>query len=142
MYILIVSGKPVVYSIDQLFKDNPYTSFPNDISEELLNSYGVFPCYRPPFPKFDDTTYKIVDDDFVQDDSGKWTLGYKLERLSVDEASKNVRDKRNQLLIECDWTQLADSKADKESWAVYRQALRDITLQTGFPWNVEWPTQP
>jgi len=40
---------------------------------------------------------------------------------------------RNKLLQESDWTQLTDSPADKAEWAVYRQALRDITDQAGFP---------
>jgi hypothetical protein len=28
------------------------------------------------------------------------------------------------------------------SWSTYRQALRDISSQEGFPWTIEWPTQP
>lgn len=59
------------------------------------------------------------------------------------EARKNdIRMIRNQLLLACDWTQVSDSTADKEAWATYRQALRDITNQTGFPDKVQWPTQP
>lgn len=58
------------------------------------------------------------------------------------EQSKNVRQTRNEKLKECDWTQLADSTADKQAWATYRQALRDVPTQTGFPWNVVWPDQP
>jgi len=50
-----------------------------------------------------------------------------------------VRSERNAKLTSTDWTQLADSTADKAVWATYRQALRDITLQAGFPWNVIWP---
>lgn len=39
-------------------------------------------------------------------------------------------------------TQVADAPVDKAAWATYRQALRDITAQQGFPWNVTWPEQP
>lgn len=56
------------------------------------------------------------------------------------EQAKAVRNDRNTKLAECDWTQLADSTADKAAWATYRQALRDITTQAGFPWNVTWPS--
>lgn len=49
---------------------------------------------------------------------------------------------RNKLLQESDWTQLTDSPADKAEWAAYRQALRDITDQTGFPNSITWPTEP
>ena len=58
------------------------------------------------------------------------------------EQAKNVRTSRNQLLKDCDWTQLADSTANKEAWATYRQALRDVTEQEGFPWTITWPDAP
>jgi hypothetical protein len=58
------------------------------------------------------------------------------------EQAKSVREDRTRRLQDCDWTQLADSPVDKTVWATYRQALRDITTQTGFPWAINWPTQP
>jgi len=58
------------------------------------------------------------------------------------EQAKSVRSTRNDKLKDCDWTQLADSTADKAAWATHRQALRDITSQPGFPWTIEWPEQP
>ena len=58
------------------------------------------------------------------------------------EQATSVRNQRTQLLKDCDWTQIADSTADKTAWATYRQALRDITTQAGFPWTIIWPTQP
>lgn len=58
------------------------------------------------------------------------------------EQAANVRTTRTQKLSDCDWTQLADSTADKAAWATYRQALRDITTQAGFPWTVTWPDAP
>ena len=58
------------------------------------------------------------------------------------EQATSVRASRKTKLDECDWTQLADSPADKAVWATYRQALRDVTAQAGFPWTIEWPTQP
>lgn len=58
------------------------------------------------------------------------------------EQAANVRQQRNEKLKACDWTQIADSTADKPTWATYRQALRDITAQEGFPWTVTWPDAP
>ena len=58
------------------------------------------------------------------------------------EQAKSVRDSRTEKLKDSDWTQIADSTADKAAWATYRQALRDITAQAGFPWTIDWPTQP
>lgn len=57
--------------------------------------------------------------------------------------SNNIRKTRDALLLACDWTQLADVPAEtKQKWVSYRQALRDITLQPGFPSNVTFPLIP
>jgi hypothetical protein len=53
-----------------------------------------------------------------------------------------VRSERNQKLSETDWTQLADAPVNQAEWAKYRQALRDVTLQVGFPDAVVWPKKP
>ena len=55
---------------------------------------------------------------------------------------QNMRATRNELLAQCDWTQLADSPVDKTAWATYRQSLRDLPTQTGFPDDITWPTKP
>lgn len=65
---------------------------------------------------------------------------YKLQKDTEQAAS--VRQSRNDKLKDCDWTQLVDSTADKALWATYRQALRDISAQTGFPWDITWPEHP
>lgn len=65
---------------------------------------------------------------------------YKAQKDS--EKAKAVRDDRNKRLADCDWTQVADAPVDKAAWAAHRQALRDVTAQEGFPWNVQWPEQP
>ena len=55
--------------------------------------------------------------------------------------------KRTQLLVESDFsdlpvTQARLTDAQKSAWATYRQALRDITKQQGYPWDIQWPTKP
>lgn len=53
-----------------------------------------------------------------------------------------VKLKRNQKLLESDWTQLPDVPLQtKELWVTYRQQLRDITLQPD-PFNIIWPVPP
>lgn len=55
----------------------------------------------------------------------------------------DVRDKRNSLLAQTDWTQNADvPQATKDKYAAYRQALRDIPTQAGFPDTIVWPVPP
>lgn len=62
--------------------------------------------------------------------------------VSDEQRAFEVRADRNAKLTASDWTQVADAPVDKEAWSAYRQALRDITGQEGFPWTITWPTQP
>lgn len=66
------------------------------------------------------------------------------EQIAAATASQaaQVRSQRNRLLAECDWTQIADATVDKAAWATYRQALRDMSAQPGFPGTVKWPHDP
>lgn len=56
-----------------------------------------------------------------------------------DREAATVRAKRNVELAASDWTQITDCTANKALWATYRQALRDISGQVGFPWDITWP---
>lgn len=57
--------------------------------------------------------------------------------------AENYRLQRDSLLKDSDWTQLPDAPNDtKTAWATYRQALRDLPQQSGFPNNITWPTAP
>lgn len=64
------------------------------------------------------------------------------QQAEADAQSNRVRTNRTLRLQATDWTQLADAPVDQEAWATYRQALRDVPEQNGFPWNVQWPDQP
>jgi hypothetical protein len=62
---------------------------------------------------------------------------------SDTQIAAEARMYRNQLLAESDWTQLPDvPQALKNVWAAYRQALRDITAQSGFPRTIVYPNKP
>lgn len=71
-----------------------------------------------------------------------------LEQMRVDAEQaqarlpEQIRQKRNKLLLASDWTQIPDCTVDKQAWATYRQALRDITSQPGFPNDVVFPEKP
>lgn len=56
--------------------------------------------------------------------------------------AEQVRQQRDRLLAECDWRSLSDAPGDRDAWLEYRQQLRDITQQAGFPDNINWPTPP
>jgi len=62
------------------------------------------------------------------------------DALEAERAAAN-REYRNQLLTASDWTQLPDAPVNREAWAAYRQALRDLTDHVNFP-NLsadDWP---
>ena len=71
---------------------------------------------------------------------------YAIDNQSVAAGLPNlVRKQRDSLLAKCDWTQTVDSPLSTEqktAWTTYRQALRDLPAQSGFPTNVTWPTEP
>lgn len=65
--------------------------------------------------------------------------------LTEEQQKMQIRAQRNSLLTLCDWTQLPDAPLtteQKQEWAEYRQALRDVPEQAGFPENVAWPLVP
>ncbi|WP_335946093.1 tail fiber assembly protein [Salipiger bermudensis] len=59
--------------------------------------------------------------------------------------AEEARERRNALLDDSDWTQLGDvdlTSASKSNFATYRQDLRDVPQQSGFPDSITWPTRP
>jgi len=67
------------------------------------------------------------------------------ERVDLNYAEKRAKEaryERNKRLLSCDWTQVPDAPVDQVAWRTYRQELRDITLQEGFPGAIVWPTPP
>jgi hypothetical protein len=63
-------------------------------------------------------------------------------RPPYDETAASVRKQRTDKLAASDWTQLSDAPINSSVWASYRQQLRDITAQAGFPWEINWPVAP
>jgi hypothetical protein len=62
---------------------------------------------------------------------------------ALGQDTRPILEKRNRLLLDSDWTQIPDAQVpNKSEWATYRQALRDITLQPGYPMNFMWPEKP
>jgi hypothetical protein len=134
-----------------------YAKSLSGISEEAVNRFESDIVFEGP-QATGGTVYQYSQQDGVEQIDGKWYTKYVLGPIFIGETAvadevaykaikdaeqaTNVRNSRTEMLKDCDWTQLADSTADKTAWATYRQALRDVTTQTGFPWTVTWPTQP
>ena len=116
-------------------------------TEEVLEALGTDIVFEG--PQAQPTRYQVAFRDGVEQVEGKWYTKYSV--ADMDQEAKDaldtvqaeaMRKQRTEKLKDSDWTQLADSTADKAAWAAYRQALRDVTEQSGFPWTIEWPEQP
>jgi hypothetical protein len=101
--------------------------------------YNANPCT---FQAFFTQTYTYV--------AGVWAIGNQefynncYAQLS-EKIGDEIKVKRDALLYASDWTQIPNNPLTTEAqqaWATYRQALRNITLQSGYPFNVTWPTAP
>jgi hypothetical protein len=139
---------------------------PKVLTEEVINAWGGDIVFEGP-QATGGTVYQYSQRAGVEQIEGKWYTKYILGPVFTDrpatdtepaktaaeqeaeykamkdaEQAKNVRQQRTEKLKDSDWTQIADSTADKQAWGIYRQALRDITSQAGFPWTIDWPTQP
>ena len=130
----------------QWAKDNNGPSW-EQTTPEVLEALGADPVLEG--PQAQPTRYQVAFRDGVQQIDGQWFTKYSVVDMDAEaiaakdaEQAKNVRDQRNQKLAECDWTQLADAPVDQAAWSTYRQALRDVPAQAGFPWEVQWPDQP
>jgi len=67
---------------------------------------------------------------------------YNPDQKAIDAEADEVRSERDKLLAATDWTQVADAPVDQAAYAEYRQALRDVPEQVGFPSDVDWPEKP
>ena len=136
------------YSIGDLRRDNRNTSFPRNPSEQMLADWNVFPVKDRPAPAFDPATENCNQTNPTLE-NGEWVMTWQVSPASAEEIAERLerksldaRQQRNQLLADCDWTQLSDAPVSSSAWANYRQELRDIPEQESFPWNINWPEEP
>ena len=153
MYILAPNGtaETYPYSIGQLRKDHPQTSFPKTPSDVLLASYDVYPVTRTEPPQYDNVEQNLTELTPTLVD-GAWVQVWQVSAASPEEVAQrtadlaaSVRAQRDQLLQETDWIVIKAVERGESTppeWDIYRQALRDITSQSGFPRNVVWPSKP
>lgn len=116
-------------------------------TNEVLDSLGADVVFEG--PQAQPTRYQFAFRDGVEQIEGKWYTKYAVADLDAEriaqkdaEQAKNIRENRDKMLFESDWTQVADAPVDKEAWAIYRQALRDLPTQAGFPWEMTYPEKP
>jgi hypothetical protein len=87
-----------------------------------------------------------LSESWVQSDSAK--IGdsfdgsvFSAPNPSLIELATDARETRDDLLKQTDWRASSDLTLSSE-WSTYRQALRDVPQQEGFPSTINWPTKP
>jgi|TARA_R100001460_G_scaffold20189_3_gene41918 hypothetical protein len=138
------------YSKASLKAENPDTSFPLNISDELAESYGVYPVNYVAEPSHDIRTKKIIQDTEPSLVDGTWTVDWTIVDRTTEEIATYDSDHaitqrgiRNGLLSDTDIYGLTDVTMTDEM-KTYRQSLRDLPTHENWP-NLEdsdWPTKP
>jgi hypothetical protein len=145
MYRIRATGE--VVSQGEFRSRNKNTSFPSQWSVELVEELGLDPVFETPAPTV--TRYQTAFKDGVEQVDGKWVWKWSISEMDDEaKAAKDaaqataVRADRDRRLADSDWTQVADAPVNQAAWATYRQGLRDVPAQAGFPYDITWPVKP
>ena len=152
----------------EIRKLHPNTSLPKIWTAEVCEFLGIDPVFEGP-QATPTNVYQTSVPNGVEQINGKWYTKYVLGPIFTDttdeegnvttaaqheadyraakdaEQAKAVRSQRDQKLAATDWVVIKHLECNENIpgvWEVYRQALRDIPTQAGFPHNVTWPEQP
>ena len=156
-----------VKTVEQVRKDNPNTSFPRIITQEMMNALGYSIILYTPQPIASSVTKLVVRDGVEKNSNGDWVEKWKevdrhsdykdedgntVTKASQDKAyqdtldgqqKESLRIDREPLLEEADWQihKIEDATGDASAWRSYRQELRDITKASDI-YNVTFPNKP
>lgn len=152
---LKVSGSNIIYPynikeyINTRRQENLKYEFEYDETQESLISSSIYEVIQTQMPSNSETENIIEIEPILS--GSVYVQQFSLTSSSLEEIEErksleweSIRRKRNELLIESDWTQFQDSPitgSKLNEWQNYRQSLRDITDETD-PYNLTWPTKP
>jgi len=153
----------------EIRRSMPNTSLPRVWTTDICEFLGIDPVLAAPAPA-PSGEYKVVSrNGVVQDANGNWVEAYVERDMFADyvdedgvtvtkasqeeaytatknaEAATTARATRDGLIASCDWMVIKafeGGTAVSTEWATYRQALRDVSAQAGFPNDITWPEKP
>ena len=153
----------------EIRRSMPNTSLPRVWTAAICDSLGIDPVLAAPAPA-PSGEYKVVSrNGVVQDALGNWVEAYVERDMFADyvdedgvtvtkasqeeaytatkdaEAATAARATRDGLIASCDWMAIKAFEGGttvSAEWATYRQALRDVSAQEGFPNDITWPEKP
>jgi hypothetical protein len=145
-------------------KLNPNVSLPKVWNENVYEALGIDPVLETPQPEPSAAYKSVVRDGAEQDANDNWVQKWVERDMFSDTeedgvtttkaehetayqagldaaAASAVRSERDAKLAATDWMALSDVTMS-DDWKTYRQALRDVPAQSGFPNSITWPTEP
>ena len=144
----------------EIRKLNPNVSLPKVWNDNVYDALGIDPVLETPKPEASGAYKIVVRDGVEQDANDNWVQKWLEQDMFADtsdatkaeqeaayqatldaDAAASVRAQRDELIAATDWRAASDLTLSSE-WADYRQALRDVPGQEGFPHTVTWPTAP
>ena len=122
------------------------------ITPEAIRMFDSDPIFEGPQPTTSGPYEYVIRQGIEQQSDGNWYTKYVVQTLNDEgkaakdiEVARSVRSTRDQFLSETDWVVIKalENKIEvPDAYKAYRQALRDVPTQSGFPHNVTWPTKP
>ena len=149
MYLKIENENIVYpYTIEQLKLENTNISFPTPLTNEILQTFEVYPVqltqHTDDYTKnYEEATPILSGSLYIQVWNGVDATAEEIS-TKIEEKWLEIRDLRDTLLSQSDWTQFQDSPiigSTLTEWQTYRQSLRDITSQSN-PFSLSWPARP
>ena len=153
----------------EIRRSMPNTSLPRVWTADICEFLGIDPVLEAPAPKTSGEYKAVNRNGVVQDALGNWVFAWVERDMFSDyvndegvtvtkaeqeqaytatkdaEAATAVRAERDKLIASCDWMAIKAFEAGTgvaTEWATYRQALRDVSAQAGFPNDITWPEKP
>jgi hypothetical protein len=138
------------YGTDMLILQNPTVVFPKLITRKIMATYNVYQVLPEPKPEMSYTQDAVENNPIFYDNEWHQTwIVYDLSQEEIDartsQKANEVRSQRDNLLQATDWRVIKATETntpESAEWMQYREDLRNIPQQEGFPWTVIWPLQP
>lgn len=143
MYAKIVDGALVKfpYSVEEMRADNPDATIADEPTKAQLTACNAKKAVMGPNPTQSSRTHRF-ETSFTANRDGSVTIVLVPHELDRALAEFNMRDARDSALTRCDWVitrAFEEGTPVPANYRAYRDALRDLPSQEGFPYSYVWP---
>ena len=137
MHVKLIDGKPVKYNIAGFRKDNPGTSFPEKLSDELLAGYGIYPLRAVGAPGVQVGYQKAVEVEPVLVD-GVWVQAWQVVQCTPDEVAVWQKEHRTEAVSRIRVTTASGKTFDGDETSQTRMARAVVALQAAGQTETLW----